>query len=40
MVQTQAEEAGYLVLFKPVDPATLAATLNAVMSRRMTLVTP
>lgn len=40
MVQTQAEEAGYLVLFKPVDPATLAATLNAVMGRRMGAVTP
>jgi CheY-like chemotaxis protein len=33
-VQTQAEEAGYLVLFKPLDPAVLASTLSAVMSRR------
>jgi CheY-like chemotaxis protein len=33
-VQTQAEEAGYLVLSKPLDPAVLASTLSAVMNRR------
>lgn len=33
-VQAQAEEAGYLVLFKPVDPTVLASTLSAVMNRR------
>lgn len=33
-VQTQAEEAGYLVLFKPLDPSILASTLSAVMNRR------
>jgi CheY-like chemotaxis protein len=33
-VQTQAEEAGYIVLFKPLDPAVLASTLSAVMNRR------
>lgn len=33
-VQNQAEEAGYLVLFKPLDPAVLASTLSAVMNRR------
>ncbi|MDD5028954.1 MAG: hybrid sensor histidine kinase/response regulator [Rhodoferax sp.] len=29
-VQARAEEAGYMVLFKPVDPVVLAATLSAV----------
>jgi len=33
-VQTQAEEAGYLVLYKPLNPAVLASTLSAVMNRR------
>jgi CheY-like chemotaxis protein len=33
-VQSQAEEAGYLVLFKPLDPTVLASTLSAVMNRR------
>ncbi len=31
-VQARAEEAGYLVLFKPVDAAVLATTLNTVLS--------
>jgi two-component system, sensor histidine kinase len=30
-VQAQAEEAGYLVLFKPVDAGVLASTLNALL---------
>jgi signal transduction histidine kinase/CheY-like chemotaxis protein len=33
-VQTQAEEAGYLVLFKPLDPSILASTLCAVLDTR------
>ena len=33
-VQSQAEEAGYLVLFKPLDPTVLASTLSAVLNRR------
>jgi len=33
-VQARAEEAGYLVLFKPVDAAVLAATLSSVLNRR------
>lgn len=33
-VQAQAEDAGYLVLFKPLDPAVLARTLSAVLNRR------
>jgi DNA-binding NtrC family response regulator len=33
-VQTQAQESGYLVLFKPIDPAKLAATLSAVLGCR------
>jgi len=33
-VQTQAQESGYLVLFKPIDPAKLAATLSAVLDCR------
>jgi len=33
-VYTQAEEAGYLVLSKPVPPQTLASTLSAVLERR------
>lgn len=31
-VQTRAEEAGYMVLFKPVDPQLLASTLSAILS--------
>lgn len=30
-VQSRAEEAGYMVMFKPVDPGVLAATLTAVL---------
>jgi signal transduction histidine kinase/ActR/RegA family two-component response regulator len=33
-VQARAEEAGYLVLFKPVEAAVLASTLAAVLERR------
>ena len=33
-VQSEAEEAGYLVLFKPVNPEVLATTLSAVLERR------
>jgi CheY-like chemotaxis protein len=34
-VQARAAEAGYMVLFKPVDAAVLAATLGTVLNRRM-----
>jgi CheY-like chemotaxis protein len=34
-VQARAAEAGYMVLFKPVDAAVLATTLDTVMNRRM-----
>lgn len=34
-VLTQAEDAGYMVLFKPVDPAILASTLDAVLERKI-----
>ena len=34
MVQQQAEEAGYVLLSKPVDPALLALTLGALLERR------
>ncbi|MDP2678780.1 MAG: hybrid sensor histidine kinase/response regulator [Rhodoferax sp.] len=33
-VQVRAEEAGYMVLFKPVDAAVLASTLATVLNRR------
>lgn len=33
-IQEQAEEAGYLVLYKPVEPALLASTLSAVLDAR------
>jgi len=32
-VQARAEEAGYMVLFKPVDPAVLATTLSTVLNQ-------
>lgn len=34
-VQARAEEAGYMVLFKPIDARILAATLASVLDRRM-----
>lgn len=34
MVQARAEEAGYMVMFKPVDASVLAATLCSVLSRQ------
>ncbi|TXT39569.1 MAG: vsrB [Comamonadaceae bacterium] len=34
MVQARAEEAGYMVMFKPVDASVLAATLCSVLNRK------
>jgi len=34
-VQARAEEAGYMVLFKPVEASVLASTLSAVLDRRI-----
>jgi len=39
-VQSRAQDEGYLVLSKPVEPALLAATLNALLERRRMPRTP